>query len=300
MGENKLLNKKLENDEEDDEVYEYEMDDENAALEPNDINVEGKEMDMGTKKTKKSGLGLEYSEMDSKKGKKSVITNANTMGGSGRDIEVEEEISGPKSKKSNKNSKNKSKISKTGKSDINKSGMSNDKNKNNVGKSESNLNQDNKSKRTSTKTAKTRFMVDSQNNDQAEEDQARMNKLLKSQTENKKREIQSFIFVGFILSIPFLGLIIWESIYTSYLKFAFTHYQELVNLPSEMKFSLNYPYETLAENKEIFINDTNTTTPTVKGADVYGNRTYATLRSLTKDFEEGFPSQFSDYINKYD
>ena len=119
------------------------------------------------------------------------------------------------------------------------------------------------------------------NTDQSEEDQLRMSKLLKSQTQNRKREIQSFTCVGFILSLPFMILIIWETIYTRDLKFSFEHYQELVNLPSEMKYSLCYPYETIAQNNPIFINDTNTTTATELGINVYGNRTYETLRKLT-------------------
>lgn len=81
------------------------------------------------------------------------------------------------------------------------------------------------------------------------------------------------------------------------MRFNFDHYQSIARMPSAMKYSLLFAYESIAQNKLLQITLSNSST--VEGFTHYSTLTYDTLSKMQENFESGFDTAFAPYNKAY-
>jgi hypothetical protein len=105
-----------------------------------------------------------------------------------------------------------------------------------------------------------------------------------------------FILFAVIISAPLIVITVWDSFFYKQKIMLLTHFKSLTILPAEIKYSLVFAIESLAEMKEVkLIPDY----PADNGADFYNKVTYDTFSDTAKILEESVPAGFVDYIDIY-
>lgn len=92
-------------------------------------------------------------------------------------------------------------------------------------------------------------------------------------------------------------MLILYTIYVDDLRFNFNHYKYISRIPSAMKYSLLFAYESIAQNALLQMTLPNNSQG--NGYDHYSSLTYNTLSDMQDNFENGFDGAFSTYLADY-
>jgi len=92
-------------------------------------------------------------------------------------------------------------------------------------------------------------------------------------------------------------MLILYTMYVDDLRFNFDHYQYISRIPSAMKYSLLFAYESIAQKSLLVMTLPNKTS--ADGYSYYSTLTYNTLSNMQDNFESGFDGAFSQYLVDY-